>query len=100
MPASVGGAQEWIRYAFQHGVKSLSVDLFQDGFVVHPRNEDEDSSSDDEEEPCMSCHELLRVSAPMLEELAVFQLQSGYSNPPSRLEVDGDFAHVRSLKLL
>jgi hypothetical protein len=41
------------------------------------------------------CHELLRVSAPRLEELTFFQL----AHPPSRLVVDGDLAHVRSLKL-
>ena len=41
------------------------------------------------------CHELLRVSAPMLEELAFFQL----GRTPPRLEVDGDLVHVRSLKL-
>ncbi|CAL5051214.1 unnamed protein product [Urochloa decumbens] len=41
------------------------------------------------------CHELLRVSAPRLEELAFFQL----GVPPSRLVVDGDLAHVQSLKL-
>ncbi|CAN6172637.1 unnamed protein product [Urochloa humidicola] len=41
------------------------------------------------------CHGLLRVSAPRLEELAFFQL----GIPPPRLEVDGDLAHVQSLKL-
>ncbi|CAN6222035.1 unnamed protein product [Urochloa humidicola] len=42
------------------------------------------------------CHELLRISAPRLEELTFFQL----GHPPSRLEVDDELAHVRSLKLL
>ncbi|XP_039841552.1 uncharacterized protein LOC120701803 [Panicum virgatum] len=40
-------------------------------------------------------HEQLRVSAPRLEEATFFQR----SCPPPRLEVDGDLAHVRSLKL-
>lgn len=60
MLASVGRAREWIWYAFRHGVKSLAVDLFQDGFVVvHLRNEDADSSSDDDEEPLVIIDELL-----------------------------------------
>lgn len=41
------------------------------------------------------CDEVLRVSAPRLEELAFFQ--RGY--PPRRLEVDGDLTNVRNLKL-
>ncbi|CAL5051211.1 unnamed protein product [Urochloa decumbens] len=42
------------------------------------------------------CRELLRISAPRLEELTFFQL----GRPPSRLEIDDELAHVRSLKLL
>ncbi|CAN6190839.1 unnamed protein product [Urochloa humidicola] len=42
------------------------------------------------------CRELLRISAPRLEELTFFQL----GRPPSRLEVDDELVHVRSLKLL
>ncbi|CAL5046168.1 unnamed protein product [Urochloa decumbens] len=41
------------------------------------------------------CRELLRVSAPRLEELTFFQL----GRPPLRLEIDDELVHVRSLKL-
>ncbi|OEL32762.1 hypothetical protein BAE44_0006218 [Dichanthelium oligosanthes] len=41
------------------------------------------------------CREMLRVSAPRLEELTFFQL----GPPPLRLEVDGELAHIPSLKL-